>query len=382
MVVHQIINDYSQATGGAELLTRRIYLNLQARHQKCRLVGLVGESNDPLKFAETDGQTTSAPDQSKTTQFGLGSPYSIKALWKLLRYIRKEVDEGDVVHAHLSPTIFYCALAKRLKHKNFKLIVTEHNSHNNRRGTRLGRILDKLLYGSVDHIACISDGVRKALIEWMPLAENKITIIENGIELQHLQMPDRPKKGTTLQILSVGRLHKQKNIAEALRAFAEVKKQSPEFDLRYVVAGAGELENQLKSLAKELGLEKSVAFLGHVSNIPTLLKDSDIFLMPSLWEGFGLAAVEAMNAGLPVIASNVDGLREIVETSKPAGLLVDPHNSDTIADALNKLIESPELRSELGTNGFNRSKDYAEDRMFKGYEKLYKSSSKLNSAPK
>ena len=84
-------------------------------------------------------------------------------------------------------------------------------------------------------------------------------------------------------------------------------------------------------LEKSLGLEGKVRFLGHVDDVRGLLKKADIFLIPSRWEGFGLAAVEAMNAGLPVIASDVAGLREIVGRTPPSGLLVNPEKPGEIA---------------------------------------------------
>ena len=492
---HHIINSYSLNTGGAERLVRRLHRGLLGLGRECRLVQLGsgsvsrldggsvnqldGESVSQLdgeSVSQLDGRSVSWLDGESVNQldsgvedsmvsFGLESSYCWSALKSVLEYIRKEVREGDIVHAHLSPTIFYCALAKRISRKRFYLIVTEHNSHNNRRGKLKGKLLDSFLYHSVDHVACISRGARNALIRWMPLTEKKSNVIYNGIPLYFDVIPKRLQRDT-IRIVSVGRLHKQKNIANALRAFAIVKSNyvseavnqkigesvsrsdsqtvrrsssetvrhlagksvgqkvgelvkqvdsesinaSPRhstFDPRphveYCIAGSGDLEDELKSLARELGIDEHVTFLGHIQDIPRLLAEADIFLIPSLWEGFGLAALEAMNAGLPVIASDVDGLKELivagrkskvegsqgarseegrgskiesqkrsrVESRGSSGILVDPNDPANIAQAIKRLIESPKLRQELGQNGFKRVGDFSEDRMIEGYQKLY-----------
>ena len=424
MRIHQLINSYSLKAGGAERLVRRMHRSMVERGQACHLVGLLGvegresiesrgaipertapkgiikdrrpvspSDGEPFEKAQDRSVSRLDGDLQNAICFGLETPYSITAFRKVFQYIRYEVAEGEIVHAHLSPTLFYCTIAKRILRKRFYLIATEHNSHNNRRGTMHGRLLDNFLYRSLDHIACISEGAKEALNQWMPCTANKSSVIYNGIPLTFDGIPERSESGT-IKIVSVGRLHKQKNFENALRAVAlvmanelRVKGQglndsaedSPltthhsSLQIEYLVAGSGEMETELKALAEALGIAEHVRFLGHVSDIPSLLKEADIFLIPSLWEGFGLAAVEAMNAGLPVIASDVDGIKELIEGEKPTGILVDPLSPKSIADAIQQLCTSPAQRDELGKNGFERAKDFSEAQMIEGYVRLYES---------
>lgn len=349
MAIHQIINSHGLSSGGAERLASRLHLSLSERGFQVRLIGLLKDL-DAL------------------------NPYSWKALLGVLKILKDSVQSEDIVHAHLSPAIIYCAIGKLLLRKHFHLVMTEHNTHNNRRGTFKGKLVDSFVYRMMDHVICISEGTKRSLNDWMPVTKSKSIVIPNGVPLNFDRIPQRSESGT-LQIVSVGRLHKQKNYDTSLKALAIVNHQlnsANGLSIRYCIAGKGNLETELKSLAQELGITQYVEFLGHVSDVPALLAKSDIFLMPSRWEGFGLAAVEAMNAGLPVIASHVEGIRELVEGDDPAGLLVDPESVDSIATAIIRLVKSSGDRESFARNGFARSRQYSEERMVQGYLDLYK----------
>jgi glycosyltransferase involved in cell wall biosynthesis len=124
-------------------------------------------------------------------------------------------------------------------------------------------------------------------------------------------------------------------------------------------------------LRRELGIESKVHFLGHVDSIPDLLAGADIFLMPSNWEGFGLSAVEAMNASLPLVVSNVPGLREIVNGGPACALLVDPESPEAIAAGLRQLLVSPALRGQFGKNAFKQAQNFSINSMVESYINLY-----------
>jgi glycosyltransferase involved in cell wall biosynthesis len=382
MTIHHIVNSDSIHAGGAEKLVRRLCYGLSTHGLKTRLVGLVPELE-----SKSEGSIQGRIDKTNRFQpeamsngevnpvcLNVGSLNSFKAFGKVVGYIKNCVREGEIVHAHLSPTVFYCAAAKWLLRKRFILVITEHNSHNNRRGKWYGKLLDTFLYRSVDHTACISEGAHKALLNWMPFVKNRASIIDNGVTLHFTRFVERSEAISTVKILSVGRLHEQKNIASALSAIAIIRKQKPEIKMQYIIAGSGAQDAPLRALTNKLGLENTVNFLGNRTDVPDLLAEADIFLMPSLWEGFGLAAVEAMNAGLPIVASNVDGLSEVINSQGvTAGILIDPEDTLTIGHALIKLIEQPKLRSALGRIGFERAQHFSESRMCQGYSELYKS---------
>ena len=132
------------------------------------------------------------------------------------------------------------------------------------------------------------------------------------------------------------------------------------------------MEEELKAQVKSLGLQDTVKFLGYVSDIPSLLKKADIFLIPSKWEGFGLAAVEAMNASLPCVVSNVPGLGDLIEKDGEDAFLVSPSNEKIITQRLTQLAENKELRHEMGKKAFTRSLNFGVDTMIVDYMNLYK----------
>ncbi len=358
--IHQIINCYGYTSGGAERLASQLHHGLLLQEVDSHLIGLMC----------SPGSNQNDKAELQTLSFDYKTPYALGAFFKTFRYIQKEVSKSDIVHAHLSPSIVYCALIKRFSRKNFTLVLTEHNTHNRRRESWFGRIIDQFVYSTADHIICISPGTEEALHSWLGTTKSKTSVVSNGIELSAECYFERATK-TELCIVSAGRLTHQKNYENALKAFADVIEKT-KTNHKYFIAGAGELEFGLKALAKSLKIESQVIFLGHVSDLPERFKQCDIFLIPSHWEGFGLAAVEAMNAGLPIVASNVSGISELVTGKKCCGLLVDQESPNSIVNALLDLINDEPRRRELGQNGFERSLDFDVRNMISGYLSIYK----------
>jgi glycosyltransferase involved in cell wall biosynthesis len=137
-----------------------------------------------------------------------------------------------------------------------------------------------------------------------------------------------------------------------IRAFGILK--SGRDNIRLKIAGSGSHETEYRKLARGLGLEERVEFLGFIehSDLPSLLAEFDIFAMPSIYddESFGVAALEASATGLPVVATNVGGVPEVVEDNK-TGILVERGNVEELAAALEKLIVNPALRAKMGLAG-------------------------------
>jgi glycosyltransferase involved in cell wall biosynthesis len=203
----------------------------------------------------------------------------------------------------------------------------------------------------------------------MPSLGARLAVVENGVSLAFQQVPDRVVRERPI-IVSVGRLSKPKNYGTALQAIALLLQ---DHRVDYRIAGAGPEEGELRRLCDELRLGDRVRFLGFVENVPQLLREADIFLMPSRWEGFGLSAVEAMNAGLPVVASDVEGLREIVAGTPPCGILVSPLDPSSIARGLKELLLDPEKRRCYGAVGHSRSCQFSLGSMVDKYLEFYSS---------
>lgn len=353
MTIHHIINDYNLALGGAQRLVQDIHLGALKNGFSSKLFGLSNEPSDGLFSART---------------LKYDSPYQFGAFFGLLKYCKNELKDGDVVHAHLFPAIFYISILKILKViPNCKLVVTEHSTFNNRRGKWWGKLIDGIIYTSYPNIIAISKGTANSLIVNSPVLSKKVIVINNGAHLFFKNSIKRSSENK-LVVLSVGRLHQSKNYETAINAISSIK----HLNFEYWIAGIGELEEELKTKVKDLGLQDSVKFVGYVSNVPQLLKKADVFLIPSKWEGFGLAAVEAMNASLPCIVSNVPGLGDLIEIDGKDAFLVAPYDEKEIAIKLVQLMEYKELRLQMGEKAFERSKIFGIEIMIKSYLDLYK----------
>lgn len=353
MTIHHIINDYNLSLGGAQRLAIDLHKGALDAGLSSKLFGL---SKDPNYTIEG------------SFSLKYKSAYKFIVMVKLWRYFKKDVNQGDVIHVHLFPAIFYVSVLQILKLiPKCKLILTEHNTTNNRRNKLWGKWVDYLTYKSYDRIIAISKGTAEAFLKWKPSIENKVQIINNGAHLTFDNCIVRKQKLIPI-IISVGRLHTQKNYKTALNAISKIKN----LNFEYWIAGVGNLETKLKEQVNELGLSKKVKFLGYISDISTLLKKADIFLIPSQWEGFGLAAIEAMNASLPSVVSNVPGLGDLIKEDGEDAFLVAPSNENIIAQRLAQLIENKKLRQEMGKKAFSQSLNFGVDTMIKDYIKLYK----------
>ena len=351
MRVLQIINSFGHGSGGAERLAQDLHVDLLAAGIDAHILALMACETAGLRNA---------------TSLGFSSPYKPGALLALRKYLSLLTPRPDVIHAHLFPTSAFMAGLKKMGAIPCPVVFTEHSTSNNRRGSLIGNIVDPLIYAQFAKIYCISNGTRDSLLRADPSLEDKSEVILNGATLRFDRFTERAIEGP-VRIISVGRLREAKNYQAALEAIDFL----PEGSCTYQIIGGGDLLDDLKAKAETIGTP--VHFTGHVSDVGPFLQEADIFLMPSLWEGFGLAAVEGMNAGLPVVASDIAGLREVVGTDEAAALLVPPSDPQTIAAVLEALISDPQKRQNLGKAAFERAKLFDRRQMTQAYISAYRS---------
>ena len=154
-------------------------------------------------------------------------------------------------------------------------------------------------------------------------------------------------------VLSVGELQKRKNHQAIIRAIAKLNNPH----IKYIICGQGVLENSLRKLATSSNLENQVFFLGYRQDIPEIMSACDIFAHPSIREGLGLASLEAMASGLPLITSNVQGVPDYVENGV-TGYMCSPMDVDAYAENLKKLTENKSLREKIGTTNITHVQKY------------------------
>jgi len=295
-----------------------------------------------------------------SVQASVYSPMHVLRLARQLRHF-------DIIHVHLFPAQLWAAMAKRLSDKRTVLITTEHSTYNYRRKAWL-RPIDRWMYRQYNAIACISQDALSALIDWVPDTAGKATVIQNGINFERITAAGAASKSkiplddSRPVILSIGRLQPQKDHAATLRAITKIP------DAQLVIVGVGEMRQQLEQLAISLGIADRVHFLGRRLDVPELIKMADIYVQSSNFEGFGIAALEAMAGGLPVIASDVPGLNNVVGG---AAILFPPGDSDALAEAISSLLSSQELRSQLSQAGMEKAQKFSIEQTAKQYVELY-----------
>lgn len=278
---------------------------------------------------------------------------SLSAIAKLIPHIRK----ADIIHAHLFPTCYMVALANIFCHK--PLIYTEHSTHNKRRDHKWLKPLEKLIYSRYNRIVCISNATAINLGKWIgkKICDNKVSIIHNGIDLSKFQRL-KPSNQTSLfgrsgiPILMISRFTASKDQATVIKALSLIKNT----DVFVAFAGEGETMSEMKALTNEYNLSDRVLFLGNREDIPQLIKVSYIGIQSSRWEGFGLTVVEMMAGKIPVIVSDIHGLREI---SADTTLTFKPGDYKTLAQLIDTLLEDPLKYEEIANRCAERALDFS-----------------------
>jgi glycosyltransferase involved in cell wall biosynthesis len=269
-----------------------------------------------------------------------------------------------VLHTHLVHADVYGQLAGSLTRVPLRL-STKHGFNEFREGRWFG-FADRSV-GSLAHVhIAISQGLAQYLAETEGFEEQSFEIVHYGISANGNA---DPYAGSDPRLVCVGRLIPIKGHLVLLRALAQARARVPSVSLD--VAGRGPLAPALKAYARELGIEDAVRFLGFVSPVEAAFRDAAIVVVPSLGEGFGMVALEAMERSRPVIASSVGGLPEIV-ADRETGLVVPPADADALADAIVALASDLTRAAEMGRAGRDRAlAEFTPERCVERVEALY-----------
>lgn len=275
--------------------------------------------------------------------------YNLGRFRRLVAFCKAE--SCDVIHTHLTMANILGGAAGYLAH--VPVTATLHNTTMSSAERPLHRYLENLILRRVVRRP-IAVGWRIAEAHADRIGANPITVIPNAVTIPEPLPPAartamrqsllNGDEATTTLLIAIGRLETQKGFTNLLDAFAQV--QTSHSQTRLLIAGIGALQDELAAKITALGLDKTVQLLGLRHDVPQLLAASDIYVSSSWWEGLPVATLEAMAAGLPIVATSVGDLPQVVTPA--LGQLVPPKEPQALATALCHLLNHPEQRQQMG----------------------------------
>lgn len=291
--------------------------------------------------------------------------------FRLARLFRRTATE--VVHTRNAEAFFYGVLGAKLA--GVRRVV--HSEHGRVLPDTPRRMLaQRVLLRLTDAAFAVSEQLRRDLVAHLGVPERRFEVIYNGVDSTRIMRADRGVArralgagGDDLVIGSVGRLVSVKNYELLLRAFARVAASRAR--VRLLLVGEGPERGRLERAAAEAGIASRTELLGHREDVADLLVGLDVFVLPSVSEGMSNTLLEAMAAGVPVVASDVGGNPEIVEDGR-SGLLFPSRDEAALAARLARLLDDPSARDELGRAGRERvAREFSMGAMIDRYEALY-----------
>jgi glycosyltransferase involved in cell wall biosynthesis len=358
MKVLQIINNL--ATGGAEKLILEIVPLINKKKVICDVLVINGIEYPFLKKLK---QLNVCKIYSITN----GSIYNPINIFKLIKYLKKY----DIIHVHLFPALYYVAIAKLISFSSCKLIFTEHSTSNKRIRNKVFMYFDKLFYKPYSKIITISEKVDNTIKKHLNYNNNKFILIKNGVNLNSINearpiesfdfLPNRDKYKIILQVSSFQYPKDQKTVIKSLKLLPE--------NVVLFLVGVGDLKNECEEFVKNEKLSQRVFFLGQRMDVPNLLKSVDFIVLSSHYEGLSLSSIEGLASGKPFIATNVQGLKEVVDG---AGLLFEKNNENELADQIIKLLIKNKYYNSIAQKCIERSKEFDIDINVSQTIKLYR----------
>lgn len=281
--------------------------------------------------------------------------------WKILNEFKP-----DVIHTHIDSVIY--AIPWYVFNKNVIKIHTVHNEASK----ELSNIKKKILkvgykFLKVTPVA-ISDKIRATVQSEYNIKKNNIELIYNGIDITSFKKKNNNNNEKTKNILHVGRFFPQKNHKLLLEAFSEIIKIKP--DINLILIGEGPLLNEIKELISRLNLKERVKVIGATNEMIKWYNEADIFVLPSKFEGLPLVILEAYCFGLPVVATRVGGVEDVL-VDKENGFLVESDNKNELVEAILRIIEEDNLRKMFENNNIIKSSNFDIKNVTKKYEDLY-----------
>ncbi len=345
----------TRGVGGAERLLAAVITELEARgHEQLLLNPFAGASSDGLASI------------CRPVPYRGHGCNRVVHLPRLRRWLRTELDHfrPDAVHVLLFHARVLTATIPRRPATRWLLTQVYDETLRLRPHPRTRQALDRWSGRHFDRIVAISASVERFLVDEHGYPPSKVVRISPGWEGP--PVPRNPSQNPT--VVCVAKFRAEKGHGVLLEAFDLLLREVP--DARLLLVGDGDLEGEVRAQVAARGMEGRVEFAGAVGEVWPFLARSHVFVLPSLSEAFGIAAVEAMAAGLPVVASEVGGLPELIRPGV-TGELFPPGDHQALAAHLVRLVRSPEERERMGAAAHEDAQPLRMDRAAGRYADLF-----------
>lgn len=351
--VMQILPEFELA--GAEIMAENLCITLRQNDVDVCAVSLYS------KHTEITGRLM----QNRIPIFFLKKGHGADpiVMLRLYRLFRRE--KPNVVHSHryILPYVLPAAVMAGVR-------VRVHTVHSvaAKEVDKIHRAVSRFCYGCGVVPVAISSRIKQTIMEDYGFSDEKVPVVMNGIDQRSII----PKHSyliykDNVRLLHIGRFSMEKNHDGLIDIFRLV--QSQYSGVRLILIGTGSLENDIKQKVQDLGLSEYVSFEGITQDVTPYLNSADIFVLPSLWEGMPIVLIEAMAAGLPIVASRVGGVPDMIDDVE-TGLLCSA-DAQVFAQNVLTLIESEELRKKLGSGAVRAAQRFSAQQMAKGYLHIY-----------
>ncbi len=287
------------------------------------------------------------------------------------------VERVDILHLHNSPGMFWGTLARSFSGRRVPIVRTEHNPYLPAVMPPLFRMLYPRLTKRARRVICVSEVVRRSFAEAFPGLADRFVELPNGIRMQDYEkLPPRHECRAQFHLApgerligTVGRMSPVKNHKLLIEAFARVREKVP--DVNLAIIGEGELRSKLADYAADLGVSEYVSLVKETKQIDHFYGAIDVFVLSSDSEGMPLTLLEALASGVPVVATEVGGIPEVVESGK-TGYLVPKGSAEFLAKRIVEILQEPAKAQAMAIAGRAMVRErFPAEKMVAGVEKIY-----------
>lgn len=339
--------------GGAEIMCENLVYELKKQGHEVVVVSLYTKKTHITERLEKAQLNVRYLDKKSGFDFSM--------FGKLKKLFKQE--KPDVVHTHIYAAKYVFPIAKKLK---IKAVHTIHSIATQESG-KLSRLFNKYFFARCDVVpVALSANVQKTIIDEYKLSVEKVPIVLNGIDLNRCNVKQNYQFIGKFKIVHVGSFGDVKNHKGLIEAFQIFNHKHPNTELHLI--GEGKNRQDMEGLVAARKISNCVIFHGLQSNIHEFLSKMDVFTLPSLYEGIPMSIAEAMGTGMPIVATAVGGVPDMLDESSAQLVPVDV---EAIAAAFEKYYLNQELRKYNGENALKAATRFSAETMAKKYIKIY-----------